>query len=149
MYRAIMLCVCWRSAPRLGRPLISTAQEYPKDKADRLKSSPLPAPSASPQKGATVLAVDPSKKKQTIEGFGGAFTTPASVFSKLNKDKQEEVLEAMGSTGQQYNLARLTIGSTDFSTSTTITNRMARPLRRPTSTSRHSPSSTTPNRLSP
>ena len=120
MYRAIMLCALLAFCSAASTPtLISTAQEYPKDKADRLKSSPLPAPSASPQKGATVLAVDPSKKKQTIEGFGGAFTDAvASVFSKLNKDKQEEVLEAMwGSTGQQYNLARLTIGSTDFSTS--------------------------------
>eukprot|EP00462_Mataza_sp_D1_P023528 CAMPEP_0175142908 /NCGR_PEP_ID=MMETSP0087-20121206/13097_1 /TAXON_ID=136419 /ORGANISM="Unknown Unknown, Strain D1" /LENGTH=433 /DNA_ID=CAMNT_0016426837 /DNA_START=209 /DNA_END=1510 /DNA_ORIENTATION=+ len=55
---------------------------------------------------------------QTIEGFGGAFTdSVAQVFAQLNSTLQEQVLEMMwGQTGQKYNMARLTIGATDFST---------------------------------
>ena len=38
------------------------------------------------------------------------------MFAQLSPKLQEEVLEALwGPTGQRYNLARLTIGSTDFS----------------------------------
>eukprot|EP00937_MAST-01D_sp_MAST-1D-sp2_P003146 g3146.t1 len=98
--------------------LISTAQEYPADKPARLTKSTLAAPSSTPAPGVPVLRVDLAKKRQTIEGFGGAITDAvASVFAQLNDDKQEEVLEAFwGPSGQHYNLARLTIGSTDFST---------------------------------
>ena len=92
MYRAAALCALLAlcSAASSTPTLISTAQEYPSDKADRLKSSALPAPSTTPAEGATVLAVDPSKKRQTIEGFGGAFTDAvASVFSSSGSAETE------------------------------------------------------------
>jgi glucosylceramidase len=42
----------------------------------------------------------------------------ATVFSQLNATLQQQVLELMwGANGQQYNMARLTIGATDFSVS--------------------------------
>ena len=54
---------------------------------------------------------------QTILGFGGAFTDSASyVFSKLNSTLQAQVLDMYFSeSGLQYNMARLPIGSCDFS----------------------------------
>ena len=54
---------------------------------------------------------------QTILGFGGAFTDSASyVFSKLNSTQQAQVLDMYFSeSGLQYNMARLPIGSCDFS----------------------------------
>ena len=58
-----------------------------------------------------------SKTFQTILGFGGAFTDAASqVFSKLTPSLQTRVLEMYFSEhGLQYNMARLPIGSCDFS----------------------------------
>lgn len=55
---------------------------------------------------------------QAVLGFGGAFTDAvASVFDDLKPELQQKVLNLMwGPNGQRYNLARLTIGSTDFST---------------------------------
>ncbi len=54
---------------------------------------------------------------QTVLGFGGAFTESASsVFSKLNSSLQAKVLDMYFSeSGLQYNVARLPIGSCDFS----------------------------------
>lgn len=68
---------------------------------------------------ATIMIDETKPVLQEIMGFGGAFTdSVAHIFSQLNATLQEEFLEAMwGKSGQQYNLARLTIGSTDFSTS--------------------------------
>ena len=56
---------------------------------------------------------------QTILGFGGAFTESASyVFSKLNSTVQSKVLDMYFSeNGLRYNMARLPIGSCDFSLS--------------------------------
>ncbi len=87
-------------------------------KPDRFK--PLPAVLFSQQStpGVAQIAVDTSVRFQTLDGFGGAFTdSSAFVFAQLSPENQEAVLEALwGPTGQKYNLARLTIGSTDFST---------------------------------
>ena len=54
---------------------------------------------------------------QSILGFGGAFTDSASyVFSKLNSTLQAQVLDMYFSeSGLKYNMARLPIGSCDFS----------------------------------
>ena len=54
---------------------------------------------------------------QTVLGFGGAFTDSASfVFSKLNSTLQTQVLDMYFSeSGLRYNMARLPIGSCDFS----------------------------------
>lgn len=58
-----------------------------------------------------------SEKYQTILGFGGAFTDAASyVFSKLSEDLQSQVLDMYFSeSGLHYNMARLPLGSCDFS----------------------------------
>ena len=62
--------------------------------------------------------MSPATLLQSVSGFGGAITdSVAHVFSTLSKKHQDEVVEALwGATGQRYNLGRLTIGSTDFST---------------------------------
>ena len=84
---------------------------------DRLKESSLPF-SASNGRADTTITLDPDSKYQSIAGFGGAFTDAvASVFFQLNASLQAEVVDALwGGSGQRYNLARLTIGSTDFAT---------------------------------
>ena len=58
-----------------------------------------------------------SQTYQTVLGFGGAFTDSASyVFSKLNSTLQAHVLDMYFSeSGLKYNMARLPIGSCDFS----------------------------------
>ena len=58
-----------------------------------------------------------SQKYQTILGFGGAFTDSAStIFSKLNPTLQAQLLDMYFSKdGLRYNMARLPIGSCDFS----------------------------------
>jgi hypothetical protein len=98
------------------------------EQSDRL--SPQPGVAFSPTKSSkatrTIKLPSSSANRNnaanagtTIKGFGGAFTdSVAEVFSQLNSTLQETVLEALwGATGNRYSLARLTIGSTDFSTS--------------------------------
>jgi glucosylceramidase len=86
------------------------------EKGDRLKEYTVNV-TTSLQPGRQTLRVNPAARRQTLLGFGGAFTdSVAHVFAQLSADLQEQVLEAMwGASGQRYNLARLTIGSTDFS----------------------------------
>ena len=56
-------------------------------------------------------------KYQKVLGFGGAFTDSASyIFSKLNPTLQTQLLDMYFSeSGLKYNMARLPIGSCDFS----------------------------------
>lgn len=63
-----------------------------------------------------VVNVYPSFQRQTIEGFGGAFTEAATyTFSKLPKKEQEDILEAyFGESGLRYNMGRCHIHSCDF-----------------------------------
>ena len=58
-----------------------------------------------------------SEKYQSVIGFGGAFTDAASyIFSKLNPELQSQVIEMYFSEdGLHYNMARLPMGSCDFS----------------------------------
>jgi len=58
------------------------------------------------------------KPKQTILGYGGAFTSSsASLYSRLPEKAKEEFLRLyFSSDGLGYNLGRVTIGSCDFST---------------------------------
>ena len=96
--------------------LIQSAETIPsKDHPDRLAKYQYNV-SDTKKSGRMTLEVDLGTKFQTIKGFGGAFTdSVAHVFSQLKPELQEEVVEAWGASGQQYNLARLTIGGTDFS----------------------------------
>jgi glucosylceramidase len=64
------------------------------------------------------IMVDPDRKFQSIEGFGGAFTdASAETFYKLPKAKQNEILNAYFSEeeGIGYSLCRTQINSCDFS----------------------------------
>lgn len=60
--------------------------------------------------------VNPKKTFQTYLGIGGAITDASSeVFSTLNKDKQNELLQSLyGKDGIGYNLIRTSIHSSDF-----------------------------------
>ncbi|KAG6602764.1 putative glucosylceramidase 3 [Phytophthora cinnamomi] len=64
-------------------------------------------------------SIDVSTQYQTMIGFGGAFTDAAAInVYKLSSTLQQMVLDQYFSeTGLQYNLGRVPIGSTDFSTS--------------------------------
>ncbi len=65
-----------------------------------------------------LVSVFPDVKYQTIQGFGGAFTeSSAYVFSKMSKEKQDEILKAYfdKDNGNGYNFCRLHIASCDFS----------------------------------
>jgi len=64
------------------------------------------------------IMVDPGKKFQVIEGFGGAFTDAAAeTFYKMPADKQQEILNAYFTSdkGIGYTLCRTHINSCDFS----------------------------------
>lgn len=66
------------------------------------------------------VLVTPGKTYQTILGIGGAITdASAEVFAKLPKEKQKEFLTAYydKNKGNGYSLARTTIHSCDFSSS--------------------------------
>ena len=63
------------------------------------------------------IVINPNEKYQTLLGFGGALTSASQeVLSKMSKDMQEEVLNAVfSSNGLNYSLIRLSINSCDFS----------------------------------
>ncbi len=62
------------------------------------------------------IFVNPQKQFQEFLGIGGAITdASAEVFSKLSKDKQEELLNAyFTEEGINYNIIRTSIHSSDF-----------------------------------
>eukprot|EP01084_Bolivina_argentea_P259075 437021_1 len=63
------------------------------------------------------ITIDTSITYQSMLGFGGAFTGSSSyLFSLLNETTQQQILSMyFGDNGNKYNMARLPIGSTDFS----------------------------------
>ena len=63
------------------------------------------------------IKVDKNQIRQSILGFGGAFTeASASVFHQLDADKKSEIIQAyFGDNGNQYNMGRTHINSCDFS----------------------------------
>ena len=64
------------------------------------------------------LILDPARRFQTIEGFGGALTDAAAeTFYKLPKEKQAELIKAYfdKDEGIGYSLCRTHIHSCDFS----------------------------------
>ena len=74
--------------------------------------------SATDLPSAPTINVTLGDLRQPIVGFGGAVTDAvAHVFSSMSAKLQDEAVEALwGATGQKYNMGRLTIGATDFST---------------------------------
>ncbi|KAL4117328.1 hypothetical protein PRIC2_011319 [Phytophthora ramorum] len=64
-------------------------------------------------------SIDVSTQYQTMIGFGGSFTDSAAInIYKLSSTMQQMVLDQYYSDkGLEYSLGRVTIGSTDFSTS--------------------------------
>jgi O-glycosyl hydrolase len=101
---------------------VLSAKAFPsKAQPARLVQEPsVPFRAAGPDPAVpTVLLLNSSATGQTILGFGGAITdSVASVFGRLSPALQDEFLQAIwGRAGQRYNLGRLTIGATDFSTS--------------------------------
>lgn len=64
------------------------------------------------------IRVDLSKKRQSIIGFGGAFTDAAMInLIGLSEKLQSDLLESyFGKSGLQYTLGRVPIAGTDFST---------------------------------
>ena len=67
--------------------------------------------------GMPAVVIDPSKRFQTIEGFGGAFTeAAATVWNQLSPENRQRVLRAYfdRATGHSYSLCRTHINSCDF-----------------------------------
>ncbi|XP_046661458.1 lysosomal acid glucosylceramidase-like isoform X2 [Homalodisca vitripennis] len=81
-------------------------------------NSGLPLPQASSPRTTVSFTVKPGKKYQKIMGFGGAFTDAAGINIKsLSKMAQENLMRSYFSEhGIEYNLCRLPISGTDFST---------------------------------
>lgn len=103
-----------------GQPRFAVLYVTAKNTNDRLNLNDtltfenLPQPD---EKFPTIM-VDPDKRFQTIEGFGGAFTdASAETFYKLPKAKQDEIINAYFSEkeGIGYTLCRTHINSVDFS----------------------------------
>ena len=63
------------------------------------------------------IRVNTHHPRQTILGFGGAFTeASASIYNQLDSNKKGEIIEAyFGESGNQYNMGRTHINSCDFS----------------------------------
>ena len=64
-----------------------------------------------------IINIYPSKRYQSILGFGGAFTEAASYsYNALPESKKEQILQDYFSeNGLNYSIGRLSIGSSDFS----------------------------------
>ena len=63
------------------------------------------------------IKVDKNQIRQSILGFGGAFTeASAIIYNELDGDKKSEIIQAyFGDSGNQYNMGRTHINSCDFS----------------------------------
>lgn len=87
-----------------------------RDSGDRLAEQPAPLP-GSPAEGTPALWVDTSRRFQTIEGFGGAFTEAAAVtWQALPAPAREQFLVDCFDPvrGHGYTLGRVHMNSCDF-----------------------------------
>ncbi len=117
------LCGLLFSQGDSARPGASRLFLTAKDTGDRLtEKGPLTFEvSAQPTEDFPTIFLDPGKKFQTIEGFGGAFTdASAETFYRLPADKQTEIMNAYfdSKKGIGYSLGRTNINSCDFSSDT-------------------------------
>lgn len=124
------LCPARAAAPLPAKaadpaPVIRQAIVYvtARDTGDRMRAAiPVtPVDLPQPDESQSVILVDPTRRFQTILGFGGAFTDAAAeTYAKLPPAKQAEVLTAYFSPdkGLGYTLGRTNIQSCDFSSDT-------------------------------
>ena len=89
-----------------------------KDTPDRLSEKPPLSMGVAADSVLASVMIDPDKRFQTIEGFGGAFTEAAAVtLRSLSPANQERILRAYFEPveGHGYSLCRTHINSCDFS----------------------------------
>jgi len=110
-----------------GYPLPALAQATvyttARDTDDRMRAGEtLPLEDfPQPEESAAFIMVDPTRRFQTILGFGGGFTdSAAETFAKLPAAKKAELMTAYFSPtkGLGYTLGRTSINSCDFSSDT-------------------------------
>ncbi len=106
-------------------PVIHQAIVYvtAKNTDQRMQASPSVqfSPDPQPNENDPTIMLDPTRRFQTIIGFGGAFTDAAAeTYAKLPPAKQKEVITAYFSAdkGLGYTLGRTSINSCDFSSDT-------------------------------
>ncbi|KAJ8713063.1 hypothetical protein PYW08_008367 [Mythimna loreyi] len=75
-------------------------------------------PVSDSESGHTTLLLHPQTTFQTVEGFGGAVTDAAGInWKNLSASAQKSLIDSYFSdNGLQYNMIRVPIGGTDFST---------------------------------
>jgi O-glycosyl hydrolase len=71
-----------------------------------------------PEDGTPIIEVDPTKRFQTIDGFGGAMTqAAASLMAKEPAGQRTQMINALfSSSGAHLNYVRVPMGATDLST---------------------------------
>jgi len=116
----ICFAICFISTAGGQTPLKAISYLTAKDTRDRLtlKEDLVFEALPQPDEMFPTIMVDPQKKFQVMEGFGGAFTDAAAeTFYKMPAGKQQEILDAYFSTdkGIGYTLCRTHINSCDFS----------------------------------
>jgi glucosylceramidase len=125
IYRTLSLWLATLALPFAAYSQTNTITVYVTAKAtgqrlarnDSLSWTDLPQPAEKTQE---CVFVDPSKTFQTVVGIGGALTDAAAeTFYKLPEDKRREILRACfdPQKGNGYTLARTSINSCDFSSS--------------------------------
>jgi len=88
-----------------------------KDSNSRLKKISESEISIDSKRELQSIRLHPNLLRQTILGFGGAFTeASASIYDQLDINKKSEIIEAyFGKNGNRYNMGRTHINSCDFS----------------------------------
>jgi len=88
-----------------------------KDSNSRLKKISESEISTDSKRELQSIRLHPNLLRQTILGFGGAFTeASASIYDQLDINKKSEIIEAyFGKNGNRYNMGRTHINSCDFS----------------------------------
>jgi glucosylceramidase len=83
---------------------------------DRFKALPPPRFSRPGKGGGLLVKVDPSARRQVLEGIGGALTeSSAFVLANLAKATRDGILDrCFGPSGARFSMARTPIGACDF-----------------------------------
>ena len=100
--------------------IIQSSNSQPHDRSGQLKDLGNIPWTANRQPGhQTTVVIDVQTRRQTILGFGGAFTEAAGfAWKKLSDDAQQTVLrEYWGAEGIGYTLGRVAMNSPDFALS--------------------------------